>query len=151
MTQNLTPLGYFGLLDACGLPGCPLCRLEARVTRSYPEAILYENVNGPGAQAELQRSRGYGHDHAWQLTQLSGGAALGVAILHGQVIGRALERAPDEIALVALQSLSQAKLLQLKHELDEFIRKNDYRFQAEGSDAEADRWPRALAWPTGTE
>jgi len=243
MAKRLVPLSYFELLEACAQPGCPMCRLEARVIRDYLDAILYENVNDPGTQAELRRSWGYCPDHARQLPEVSGGPALGVAILYRQIIGdalremeqaryvpasrwslkpvqealdrrqaaaatgavvrrlqpearcpacvhrdkmidlaletllealgrddepmiqalgasaglclphlrRALKLMRDEAAFAALRSIVQGKLARLKHELDEFIRKNDYRFQPEGFGAEGDSWLRALAWLAGTE
>ncbi len=241
MAKNLVPLSYFELLDACALPGCPVCRLEAKVIHNYLDAILYENVNDPGTQAELRQSWGYCRAHAWQLPKAAGGPALGVAILYRQIIGDALSeienagyaRAPrwsltqvqeqldrrqpvaateavvrrlrpevacpacvhrdkmidlalatlleslsredqpmrlalaasaglclphlrrafeltrDETAFKALRSMTQDKLARLKHELDEFVRKNDYRFQHEGFGAESDSWRRALAWLVG--
>ena len=243
MTQTLSPFSYFELLDACALPGCPICRLEAKVVRNYLDAILYENVNDPETQIELRQSWGYCHAHAWQLPDVAGGPALGAAILYRQIIGdalgnieqasyaptawwslkqarkwpddrqpatataavvrrlepqapcpacthrdkmidltldtlletlarrdepiqsalgasaglclphlrRAFELTRDETAFVDLRSVTQARLAQLKQEMDEFIRKNDYRFQHEGFGAEGDRWRRALAWLVGEE
>ncbi len=63
----------------------------------------------------------------------------------------ALDTAPNEATFQLLVQTHQAKLAALIAELDEFIRKNDYRFQHEGFDAEADSWRRALSLMVGPD
>jgi hypothetical protein len=243
MVQKLIPMSYYDLLDACALPGCPVCRLEAKIVRNYLDAILYESVNDPDVQSGLRRSWGYCRAHASRLPNVPGGPALGVAILFRGIIGdalkeieqtdyasasrwslkqmhedldrrqpaaateaivarlqpkaqcpacahrdsmidlaldsllealnrsdepmrlalsdsaglclphlrRAFELTRDETSFAALRFMSRAMLARLKHELNEFVRKNDYRFQHEGFGPEGDSWRRALAWLVGEE
>lgn len=235
------PSSYFDLLDACAQPGCPVCRLEANVIDHYLTGILYENVNDHGVRAALSQSRGYCHEHAWLLTKVNSGVALGIALLYRQVareiagelekaryaspksfflrpaqdtlngdkpaaateaivrrlqpqaqcpacvlrdrmidfalramldalakgderletalrdsaglclphLVRAFELSQDEAAFDAVRLLAQEKLDGLLHELDEFIRKNDYRFLAEGFGEEGTSWRRVVAWTVG--
>jgi hypothetical protein len=236
----LTPFSYFDLLDACALQGCPVCRLETRVVRNYLDSMLYENVNDPGTQDALCRSRGLCREHAWLLTDIGSSPALGIAILYRRVarevdeelkqiqpassttsvrqrskkplgnriaavaeriagrlkprhscpacaqrdkmidfalramlealgtgdermrnalreshgicrphLMRAFLLARGETSVQSMQLLAREKLEQLIHDLDEFIRKNDYRFQDEGFGKEGDSWRRVLAWMTG--
>jgi hypothetical protein len=62
-----------------------------------------------------------------------------------------LARAHAQNAFDALLSLSQNKIAALVAELDEFIRKNDHRFQHEGFQEEADSWRRAIRLIAGNE
>jgi hypothetical protein len=238
--KTLTPFSYFDLLDACSVPGCPVCRLESEIVQNYLDANLYESVNDPDTQAALRRSKGYCHAHSWILTKTSASPALGIAILYRQVAqdvlealgppqsgesapadvppsgGRlrrkaagvfdnivrrlkpqtqcpacahrdkmiefilktmleALDRGDDRMqsALAAsgglclphlrrtleisksqtasdfLRRQAGEKLAALIRELNEFIRKNDYRFTSEGMGKEGDSWRRILAWMAG--
>ena len=240
--RQLTPFSYFDLLDACNLPGCPVCRLASEIVQNYLDANLYENVNDPDTQAALRRSKGYCHAHSWLLTKTSASPALGVAILYRQaaqevlealgpprsgdipqadsassggrarrkssgvfdnILGRlkpqahcpacahrdkmiefilktmleALDRGDDRLRsglaasdglclphLRRVLELSQSqpasdflrrqageKLAALIGELNEFIRKNDYRFTGEGMGKEGDSWRRILAWMAGEQ
>ncbi len=101
MTPHFTPLSYFDIVDACAQPGCPLCRLSAGVVQRYPDTIVYEYVNDPALHDQLSRSLGYCNEHAWRLPDVSGGAALGVAIVYRDQM--------KQLALTALvQALSRA-------------------------------------------
>jgi hypothetical protein len=236
MTETrLTPFSYFDLLEACVLPGCPVCRLEAKIVGNYLDVMLYENVNDPDTQAALCKSRGLCREHAWLLTEISSSPALGIAILYrsvareirgeltreitpetGRPAAGKIKKAPagtnrmirslepqgkcpacdhrDKLVDFALNAMLEAldrgdermraslrksqgicrphllraltlaktvqsskeletaaaeKLDLLLHDLDEFIRKNDYRFTHEGFGAEGDSWRRILGWMTG--
>lgn len=83
--STLTPFSYFDLLEACALPGCPVCRLEVGVVTNYLDGMLYENVNDPETQASLRKSTGLCREHAWRLTEISSSPALGIAILYRPV------------------------------------------------------------------
>jgi hypothetical protein len=61
----------------------------------------------------------------------------------------ALDTAPNEFAFQTLVQIHQEKLTTLIAELDEFIRKNDYRFQHEGFGEESDSWQRAMTAMVG--
>jgi hypothetical protein len=56
----------------------------------------------------------------------------------------ALDTAPNQFTFATLVQIHQEKLSALIAELDEFIRKNDYRFQHEGFGEESDSWRRAM-------
>lgn len=62
-----------------------------------------------------------------------------------------LDNAPDQFTVATLVQIHQEKLNALIAELDEFIRKNDYRFQHEGFGTEADSWQRALTQMVGSQ
>jgi hypothetical protein len=235
--KTLIPFSYFDLLDACGIPGCPVCRLASEIEKNYLDANLYESVNDPDTQAALRRSKGYCHAHSWLLTKTSASPALGVAILYRQaaqevletlgspksaespqadvrirrkpagvfvdILGRlkpkaqcpacahrdkmiefilktmleALDRGDDRMqsALAAsgglclphlrrtleisknqtasefLRRQASEQLAALIVELNEFIRKHDYRFSGEGMGKEGDSWRRILAWMAGEQ
>ncbi len=68
-------------------------------------------------------------------------ASDGLCLIHFR---RALARARDGEALAALIRVQHAAGQRLVEELDEFIRKNDYRFRDEGWGRERDVWQRAL-------
>jgi len=58
---------------------------------------------------------------------------------------RALQLVRDEVTYQALCEAQVAAWRSLKAELDEFIRKNDYRFASEPMGEEGDSWSRAMA------
>jgi hypothetical protein len=58
-------------------------------------------------------------------------------------------RAADQATARALAARQAAAWRRLEAELDEFIRKHDYRFQGEVLDAERDVWRRALRMTSG--
>ena len=62
---------------------------------------------------------------------------------------RALQAVRSQAAFDALVALARDRYAALRAELDEFIRKNDYRFQHEGMGAEGDSWKRAVDLMTG--
>jgi hypothetical protein len=82
MAPSEKAFSHFDIIDACALPGCPLCRLSESVEQRYLDAIVYECVNDPPTRELLSRSQGYCNAHAWRLTQASGGAALSVALVY---------------------------------------------------------------------
>lgn len=55
-----------------------------------------------------------------------------------------LDTAPNQFTFATLVQIHQEKISALIAELDEFIRKNDYRFQHEGFGDESDSWRRAI-------
>jgi len=62
---------------------------------------------------------------------------------------RALELVDDAEALKQLVALQQHMLAELRDDLAEFIRKNDYRFREEGFGKEGDSWRRAIGIVSG--
>ncbi len=77
-------------------------------------------------------------------TALRGSA--GLCLPH---LRRALAAVRSREAFEALVAITREHYGQLRAELDEFIRKNDYRFQHEGMGAEGDSWKRAVSQMTG--
>ncbi len=63
---------------------------------------------------------------------------------------QALQQVPDEATFTTLVEIQLNAWERLQHELSEFIRKHDYRFQDEGMGTEGDSWIRALAQISGT-
>jgi len=62
---------------------------------------------------------------------------------------RALERVDDADTLKQLVALQWRTLTELRDDLAEFIRKNDYRFRDEGFGKEGDSWRRAIGIVSG--
>ena len=62
----------------------------------------------------------------------------------------ALEQVREIGACEQLLSIHRARLETLESELAEFIRKNDYRFKAEGFGKEGDAWLRAVGLIAGS-
>lgn len=75
-------------------------------------------------------------------------ASAGLCLPH---LRRAFELARNESAFETLVALARDRLAALRAELDEFIRKNDYRFRDEGFGPEGDSWRRAIAQMVGRE
>jgi hypothetical protein len=75
-------------------------------------------------------------------------AAGGLCLPH---LRRAFQLVRDEATFETLKAVMLDQLAALLGELDEFIRKNDYRFRHEGFGPEGDSWRRAVAWLVGAE
>jgi hypothetical protein len=235
------PDSYYDIIEACGQPGCPLCRIVENVGFRFLTASLHGgDVTDPEIRAKYSQSMGFCHRHAWLLPQTGGGAKLGIAIIYRDFINqvdqalarakytppgslsltraqeklnrrqpatataalvkslqpakpcpacaqeteletlalttlldflpadkrlltafksagglclphlrRALELARSESAFTLLVAIAREKLVNLEAELDEFVRKHDYRYQHEKFEAEGDSWARALARMVG--
>ena len=66
----------------------------------------------------------------------------GLCLVH---FSRALELVRNDRTLTQLVAVQRRTMGELRDELAEFIRKNDYRFQHEGFGKEGDSWRRAVA------
>ncbi|HWQ12741.1 MAG TPA: DUF6062 family protein [Roseiflexaceae bacterium] len=73
-------------------------------------------------------------------------ASAGLCLPH---LRATLARAPDTHTFDRLREAQLEVWRRLADELDEFIRKQDYRFQAEPSGAESDSWARAIGLVSG--
>jgi len=100
---------------------CPACRVGEATARRYAEVLL-RDVGNEEVRAALIRGGGLCLPHL-RLTLQASGPATGYQ------------------ALLAAQREAWSALMA---ELDEFIRKNDYRFQHEALGDERDAWLRAL-------
>lgn len=106
---------------------CPVCQLGEATARRYAEVLL-RDLADEGVRAALIQGGGLCLPHLRLALTASGPAAGYRALLDAQ-----------QEAWVGLMS-----------ELDEFIRKNDYRFQHEPMNDERDSWLRALDALVGT-
>ena len=106
---------------------CPICAHEAIYTDHYTGTLLREMTPGSALAAAY-------------------GASDGLCLPHFRgVAGRGLP-GPALTTLVAAQ---RAIWERLNGELEEFLRKSDYRFQKEPFGAERDAWQRAISAVSG--
>jgi len=81
---------FYNLADALGRPGCALCRLTAKAVQDDLNALLYENVNDPGARRAMTDALGFCAAHAGLAAQLND--AFGIAILYEALCREAAAR-----------------------------------------------------------
>lgn len=84
-------IGYFRLVDACALTGCPLCRCVDEDSRRHLAAIIYEQVNDPDTRRRLHASWGFCNWHTWMLLEAAD-AKSGAAIIYEDLIRVFLQR-----------------------------------------------------------
>jgi hypothetical protein len=84
-------IGEVRLLEACGQPGCPVCRCVAQDTRHHLDGLLYELVTDPETRRRLRSSSGFCNWHTWMLLEIQGSRS-GAAILYEDLLGRLVER-----------------------------------------------------------
>jgi hypothetical protein len=102
------------------LAPCPACAAEADAERRYTQALA----------AGLER------EEVWSRVE----ASHGLCVAHVEMV---LTTA-GPTAATRLRELESRRLAQMQSELEEIIRKNDYRFRGEAWGAERDAWQRAL-------
>lgn len=105
---------------------CPVCEHRDQMTRNILSALV-EDLATPEMMEALQTSEG-------------------LCIPHLKL---ALGYVRDGSAHESLLALHRAKLENLKNELAEFIRKNDYQAIKEGFGKEGDAWLRAIGMIAG--
>lgn len=106
---------------------CPVCAHEATYAAHYVETLLRQATPGSPLAAAY-------------------GASDGLCLPHFRdVVARGL---PGP-ALATLVDAQRAIWQRLNGELDEFLRKSDYRFQKEPMGAERDSWRRAISAMSG--
>ena len=106
---------------------CPVCEHRDETTRTTL-AVLLEELETPEMDNALQGSEGLCLPH----------------------LRLALERVKNLSAFERLLTIHREKLESLRSELEEFIRKNDYRVIKEGFGREGDAWLRAIGMITGS-
>lgn len=84
-------VGYFRLVEACDEPGCPVCRCLNRESRSYLDALLYEQVTDPDTRRAIRASWGFCNWHTWMLLEIKD-SIFGASIIYEDLIKEALER-----------------------------------------------------------
>jgi hypothetical protein len=106
---------------------CPVCEHRAETTRNVLSALV-ETLPTQEMTDALQTSDGLCLPH----------------------LKATLDHLPDAVLYEKLLNLQRAKLEQLKAELAEFIRKNDYQVIKEGFGKEGDAWLRAISMVAGS-
>jgi hypothetical protein len=84
-------IGYFRLIDACEKPGCPLCRCVASESRSYLDALLYEQVTDPDTRRAIRAAWGFCNWHTWMLLEIEH-SLFGASIIYEDLVNLALRR-----------------------------------------------------------
>jgi hypothetical protein len=105
---------------------CPACRLQAEQRLRYSEVVV-GSLNEPEFRNAFEASAGLCVSHFLS----------------------ALDLIQDFSVRDLLIAIQEAKLADLKHDLEEFCRKNDYRFRDEGFGKEGDSWLRAVRLMVG--
>jgi hypothetical protein len=105
---------------------CPICEHRDETRRNILSALV-EALSSTEMFQALQSSDG-------------------LCLPHLQL---ALEHVRDPSDVERLRTIQRDRLESLRAELDEFIRKNDYRFAEEGFGREGDAWLRAVALVVG--
>jgi hypothetical protein len=119
-----------GIKELAAAAGCPACERQKEMEGLAITAVVLSLT-----QQDLRLHEALSQSDGFCLTHLQ----------------QALARAGSPTAFEALLALSRGKIAALIAELDEFIRKNDHRFQHEGFQEEADSWRRALRLVAGNE
>jgi len=84
-------IGYFGLLEACGRDGCPVCSCLDQQSRRAVGALLYEHVTDSATRERLRASWGFCNWHTWMLLDAES-FATGAAILYEDLLRVCRER-----------------------------------------------------------
>lgn len=61
---------YFEIFDQLKEPGCPVCSLVLKASRSYLDSLMYERVLDVPTRLELIEAFGLCNWHVWQVPQL---------------------------------------------------------------------------------
>jgi hypothetical protein len=106
---------------------CPVCAYEATYTTHYAQTLLRHAKPGSALLAAYEGSDG-------------------LCVSHFRDVLAAAAPGPAPTPLLAAQ---RAIWSRLNDELEEFLRKSDYRFQKEPFGAERDSWQRAISAVSG--
>jgi hypothetical protein len=88
MTEKF--IGALRLLEACGEPGCPVCRCIVRDSRQHLDSLLYEQVTDIETRRRLRGSGGFCNWHTWMLLEIQGSRS-GAAIIYEDLLARLVE------------------------------------------------------------
>jgi hypothetical protein len=83
--------GEHDLIDALGLPGCPVCRLAGEAVDAFLASVCYEQVNDLDLRAELREVGGFCRPHAYRFLRQRHGQ-LASAIISRDVLATAARR-----------------------------------------------------------
>jgi len=109
-----------------GRRACPVCDHIGEMQRIYCEGLI-QTLQRPGGREQLAASPGLCLPH----------------------LRASLASTSDAATIATLRSAHLARYAVLAAELDEFIRKRDYRFAREASGSERDSWVRAIETLSG--
>lgn len=84
-------IGYFRVVEACLEPGCPVCRCVTAESRSYLDALLYEQVTDADTRRAIRASWGFCNWHTWMLVEIEH-SLFGAAIIYEDLVTLALRR-----------------------------------------------------------
>lgn len=84
-------IGFFRLVETCRLPGCPVCRCVADESRSYLDALLYEQVTDLDTRRAIRAAWGFCNWHTWMLPEIAG-ALFGAAIIYEDLVTLVLQQ-----------------------------------------------------------
>lgn len=90
MPPNTMTAAYTAFVDACGQPGCPLCRIEHDMVLRYISSIFYEQTTDYNLRDRLRDSLGFCREHAYFAVDELPGNALGIAIIYQDLIKYAM-------------------------------------------------------------
>lgn len=85
---------YYALIEACRLPGCPVCRLGQQAVARYLDNLFYENVNDWGVRRHLRESLGFCREHTGHILEGAAGNGLGVALIYQDILKNLLDDLP---------------------------------------------------------
>jgi hypothetical protein len=105
---------------------CPACAYQRTMDENAMRALL-QHLHNPQVAEAVAASEGFCLPH----------------------FSRLLALGPSEAVLETLIDLERRVLSEMRDELAEFIRKNDYRFRDEKFGAEGDSWIRSIGLLAG--
>ena len=108
--------------------GCPACEVESQTIEMVLDELNYQLAQGDSNITTLYHN------------------SSGLCLPH---LRRALSQGGDPVGVRALIELHIQKLEKLQSELNEYIRKHDYRYSAEPRGQEKDSWLRSLQFLGG--
>ncbi len=91
MAINEKFIGYFRLLEACGAPGCPVCRRVRDESHHHLESLLYEQVTDPDTRRDIRAAWGLCNWHTWMLLEVDD-SLFGASIIYEDLLGLVLRR-----------------------------------------------------------
>lgn len=106
---------------------CPACAYQRRMEEVFINTLL-RHLDDPAIRGPLEE--------------------VGLCLPHFR---HALSHVHDTTTFQTLVDIERSALRRLAHELDELVRKHDYRFADEAREEEADAWLRALRLISGME
>ncbi|GCF08535.1 DUF6062 family protein [Dictyobacter arantiisoli] len=86
---------YQALLSACSQEGCLLCNGALESVHRYLDAWKYELFTNIDIRQELRHTRGFCHEHTWQLVRM--GATLPVAQAYRDILSDMIDQLQQNV------------------------------------------------------